>query len=183
MQYRQVYSSPSWHNVAPNLPFYHVHDDHDISNDYDQGETTSLYLNATKPFNAYHRAANPSPVHSDVNYFTMDYGDTSFFFLDTRRYRVSNFAVDGPGKTMLGDKQLKELLGWARRKEGEGVRWKFIVSSVPMTKNWRGPDGQRDTWGGFMFERSVILDALKDVSNVVVISGVPLPPPSNPSKP
>ena len=88
MQYRQVYSSPSFQNILPNLPMYHVHDDHDIANDYDQGEFTSLYKNATQSFIAYQRNANPPPVHADVNYFTMDYGDTSFFFLDTRRYRV-----------------------------------------------------------------------------------------------
>ena len=41
-----------------------------------------------------------------------------------------------------------------------------------MTNNWKGPDGQRDTWAGFMHERGKILDVLKDVSNVVVISGV-----------
>jgi len=156
---------------------YHVHDDHDIANDYDQGDQTSLYKNATQPFNMYHRNANPSPVHSDVNYFSMDYGDTSFFFLDTRRYRVSNFLPDGPEKSMLGQRQLRDLLTWARRKEGEGVIWKFIISSVPMTNNWRGPDGQRDTWGGFMNERNIILEALKDISNVVVISGVSIPTP------
>jgi len=102
----------------------------------------------------------------------MDYGDTSFFFLDTRRYRTSNFAEDGPEKSMLGERQLQDLLAWAKKCEVNGVSWKFIISSVPMTNNWRGPDGQRDTWGGFMHERSIILDSLKDVSNVVVISGV-----------
>ena len=151
---------------------YHVLDDHDIANDYDQGEYTSLYKNATQPFIAYQRNANPPPLRTDVNYFTMDYGDTSFFFLDTRRYRTSNFAEDGPGKSMLGERQLQDLLAWAKKCEANRVSWKFIISSVPMTNNWRGPDGQRDTWGGFMHERSIILDSLKDVSNVVVISGV-----------
>ena len=102
----------------------------------------------------------------------MDYGDTSFFFLDTRRYRSLNFAVDDESKSMLGERQLADLLGWLRRCEEDKVTWKFIISSVPMTNNWKGPDGQRDTWGGFMHERAIILDAIKDISNVVVISGV-----------
>lgn len=105
----------------------------------------------------------------------MDYGDTSFFFLDTRRYRSSNFAEDEEGKTMLGERQLSDLLAWAVKAEERDVVWKFIISSVPMTNNWKGPDGQRDTWGGFMHERGKILDVLKDVSNVVVISGVRCP--------
>jgi alkaline phosphatase D len=175
MQYRQAYASPSFTRILHHLPWYHVHDDHDIANDYDQGEYTSLYRNATRAFTSYHQSANPSPVHEDVNYFIMDYGDTSFFYLDTRRYRTSNFAVDGPGKSMLGARQLDDLLQWARHSEEKGVSWKFIISSVPMTVNWKGPDGQRDTWGGFQHERQFILDSLKDISNVVVISGVPTP--------
>jgi alkaline phosphatase D len=114
----------------------------------------------------------------------MDYGDTSFFFLDTRRYRTSNWAVDGEDKSMLGAQQLADLLKWARQSEETGVLWKFIVSSVPMTVNWDGFGGQRlaDTWRGFQHERQIILDALKDISNVVVISGVPFPlPPLSPS--
>jgi len=172
MQYRQVYASPSFDKVLRNLPWYHVHDDHDIANDYCQGEYTSLYKNASLAFHAYHRDANPPPFHQDVNYFVMDYGDTSFFYLDTRRYRTSNFAEDVPGKSMLGERQLQDLLKWARDCEERGVVWKFIISSVPMTVNWKGPDGQRDTWGGFKHERQIILDALNDISNVVVISGV-----------
>jgi alkaline phosphatase D len=178
MQYRQVYASPSFQNILPHLPFYHVHDDHDIANDYDQGENTSLYKNATQSFLAYQRNANPPSYHPDVNYFSMDYGDTSFFFLDTRRYRTNNFAVDGPEKSMLGKRQLNDLLNWAKKCEARGITWKFIISSVPMTNNWKGPDGQRDTWGGFMNERSVILEALQHISNVVVISGVCSPRPT-----
>jgi alkaline phosphatase D len=151
---------------------YHVHDDHDISNDYDQGEETSIYKNATQAFSVYHRNANPAPVYPDVNYFIMDYGDTSFFYLDTRRYRSRNIAPDGCEKSMLGQRQLVALLKWLRKCEKDRVTWKFIVSSVPMTNNWKGPDGQRDTWGGFMHERSIILDAIAEISNVVVISGV-----------
>ena len=78
---------------------------------------------------------------------------------------------------MLGERQLGDLLGWAKRAEERGVVWKFIISSVPMTNNWKGPDGERDTWGGFMHERRKILEVLKDVSNVVVISGVRDPSP------
>jgi alkaline phosphatase D len=179
MKYRQIYAFPSFAPLLPYLPIYHVNDDHDISNDYDQGPDTSLYKNASRAYNAYHRAANPPAPHPDTNYFSMDYGDTSFFFLDTRRYRTSNFAEDKEGKTMLGEKQLGDLLGWAKKAEERGVVWKFIISSVPMTNNWKGPDGERDTWGGFMHERGKILEVLKDVSNVVVISGViPPPPPS-----
>jgi len=176
MLYRQIYSSPSFRNLLPNLPFYHVSDDHDISNDYDQGDQTDIYKNATQAFIAYHRNANPMSYRPNVNYFAMDYGDTSFFFLDTRSYRDSNFAPDGPNKTMLGQRQIGDLMAWARKCEQDKVIWKFIISSVPMTSNWKGPDGTRDTWGGFIHERNVVLEFLKDISNVVVISGVNILP-------
>jgi alkaline phosphatase D len=53
------------------------------------------------------------------------------------------------------------------------VKWKIVASSVPFTKNWR-VDWQ-DTWGGFLAERRVILEAMWDASargvGVVVLSG------------
>jgi alkaline phosphatase D len=168
MQYRQVYSSPSFSPLLPRLPFYHVTDDHDIINDYDLGEHTSIYKNASKAFHLYQGNVNPSPMRRDVNYFSMDYGDTSFFFLDTRRYRSLNLAPDNENKTMLGKQQLQDLLAWLKRCEDNQVVWKFIISSVPMTKNW---GGQKDIWTSFQYERNIILAAINLTSNVVIISG------------
>jgi alkaline phosphatase D len=74
---------------------------------------------------------------------------------------------------MLGQEQLDDFLSWLRRPEPRGVKWKIIASSVPFTKNW--PVNNKDTWGGFLSERSVILEAMWDAGTrgmgVVIVSG------------
>jgi alkaline phosphatase D len=45
------------------------------------------------------------------------------------------------------------------------------VSSVPFTRNWRGPESI-DSWAGYLNERQVILDKMWKTEGVVVISGV-----------
>lgn len=90
--------------------------------------------------------------------------------LDTRRYRSPNDVKDGPSKTMLGTAQLDDLLKWLDHGDSM-IRWKFIVSSVPMTKNWRV--NGKDTWRGFQWERAKILSAAWGVETaaVIVLSG------------
>eukprot|EP00919_Chromeraceae_sp_WS-2016_P016892 GHVR01040317.1.p2 GENE.GHVR01040317.1~~GHVR01040317.1.p2 ORF type:complete len:219 (+),score=29.60 GHVR01040317.1:940-1596(+) len=96
--------------------------------------------------------------------------------VDTRSYRSP---VEMPGnsteKTMLGAEQLDDLLAFLRSPVPKGVKWKIIASSVPFTKNWRV--NGIDTWGGYLAERRVILEAMWDVGaegngiGVVVLSG------------
>lgn len=101
--------------------------------------------------------------------------------IDTRRYRTPNDKTNGsepvtgePTKSMLGEKQLSDLLAWLKRPELPGVRWKILVSSIPFTKNWWF--GAQDTWRGYLGERQIILEAMWDVGlrggiGVVVLSG------------
>lgn len=49
--------------------------------------------------------------------------------------------------------------------------FKFVISSVPLTGMWGGPNGQIDTWMGASQERLAFLELLEYVPNVVVISG------------
>lgn len=93
---------------------------------------------------------------------------------DTRSYRSSNKVdFEDKSKTMLGSAQLADLLAFLRKPEPRGVDWKVIASSVPFTKNW--PVNVQDTWGGFLAERQVILEAMWDAAargiGVVVLSG------------
>lgn len=94
--------------------------------------------------------------------------------LDTRSYRSSNsLPFNATEKTMLGADQLADFLAWLARPEPKGVRWKFVASSIPFTKNW--PVNVKDTWGGFLVERKKILEAMWDVAargiGVVILSG------------
>ena len=218
-EYRQVYASPQWPLVslvglqdtsstflkAYNLPWLHVYDDHEIANDWN-ANTTGVYPAAFDPFSHYHIAANPpaypkpsshrfSPsVPSETTYFAFTQGLASFFMLDSRRFRSQ---PNTPSSTMLGAEQLQDLLNWLADTPPAGVRWKFVISSVPFTKNWRV--NSQDTWGGYLVERSKVLEAMWSVNprsarhgpgtGVVILSGdrhefaaTAFPPPTNESR-
>ncbi|KAF2718983.1 alkaline phosphatase [Polychaeton citri CBS 116435] len=179
-EYRQIYSSPDWPAVAKDLPWLHVYDDHEVSNDWDQN-TTGLFPAAYDPYYYYQVSVNPPPVRKAHSYFEFTQGPATFFMLDTRRYRSSNDATNGsdpltaaPTKTMLGEQQLSDLLAWLKRPEPAGIRWKIVVSSIPFTQNWWF--GAQDTWRGYLGERQIILEAMWDVGlqggvGVIILSG------------
>lgn len=182
MKYRHVYASPDWTPVAQNLSWIHVLDDHEIANDW-SSNTTGVYEAAVDPWHHYQTAANPPPApmagssslrRQGATYFEFTQGPASFFLLDTRSYRSdNNEPFDSPDKTMLGAQQLEDFIAWIERPEPKGVRWKIVASSVPLTKNW--PVNTKDTWGGFLFERRRVLEAMWDAGSrgygVVVVSG------------
>ncbi|PWW77298.1 Metallo-dependent phosphatase [Tuber magnatum] len=167
-QYRQIYASPDWPSVGANLPWIHVIDDHEISNDW-SSNTTGVYPAAMDPFNIYQHSVNPPPVRPAGDpYYTFDYGSAaSFFMLDTRTYRSPVHLPDGPEKTMLGERQKADLLRWL----SQGSGWKIIASSVPFTKNWRV--NGRDTWGGYLHERQELLEQMWEIGGgrVIILSG------------
>lgn len=182
--YRQVYASPEWASVSQNLSWIHVLDDHEIANDW-SGNTTGVYSAAVDPYRIYQTDANPPAARKagalDVlrkaaTYFEFMEGPAAFFMLDTRSYRSpKSLPINSTEKTMLGQEQLSDLLDFLRRPVPKGVRWKFLASSVPFTKNWRF-DGE-DTWGGYLAERRIILEAMWDLQasgngvGVVIVSG------------
>ncbi|CVK85096.1 uncharacterized protein FMAN_02010 [Fusarium mangiferae] len=164
--YSQVYASPSWSSRLRAIPWIHVYDDHEIINDWAWNDT-GIYKTAMQPFWNYHGNANPpSEYGADKTYYTFRYQGVAFFVLDTRRYRSDNAMVDSPEKTMLGASQLTALKEWLTAESD----WKVVVSSVPFTRNWRGPDST-DSWSGFLWERDSILDIMKQNGGAVILSG------------
>ncbi|KAL9060963.1 MAG: hypothetical protein Q9162_000407 [Coniocarpon cinnabarinum] len=206
-EYRQVYASPEWPLGARvlqdplypdqtdyDLPWIHVYDDHEISNDW-SANTTGVFPAALDPYTHYHISGNPppseyaernglfsrrtslSPVHTQT-YTTFIQGPSSFFLMDTRRYRSEpcSSSDETCDATMLGEAQRKSLLSWlAAPPSNPGVRWKILVSSVPFTRNWRV--NAKDTWGGYLSERRQVLEAIwaagSDGSGtgVIILSG------------
>ncbi|RKF58698.1 putative alkaline phosphatase family protein [Golovinomyces cichoracearum] len=179
-EYRQVYSSPEWPLVGQNLSWIHVLDDHEIDNDWDR-RTTGVYNAAVDPWHHYQTAVNPPTAQNitesnELTYFEFTQGPASFFMLDTRTYRHPSrgLAANAIQKSMLGSTQLSCLLAFLRKPEVDGVKWKFVISSIPFTKNWRV--NSLDTWAGYLYERKVILEAMWDASiqngvKIVVLSG------------
>ncbi|KAI8665296.1 PhoD domain-containing protein [Fusarium sp. Ph1] len=164
--YRQAYASPSWSSQLRAIPWLHVYDDHEIINDWAANET-GLYGTAMQPFWNYQGHANPSSEFgAGKTYYVFRRGGVSFFVLDTRRYRSDNAMADGPEKTMLGEQQRTALVQWLESETG----YKVVVSSVPFTRNWRGPDST-DSWSGYLWEREKILDAMKWNGGAIILSG------------
>lgn len=212
-EYRQIYASPGWKAASTvehfgleddsySLPWLHVYDDHEIADDW-RHNTTGVYPAALDPFKHYHMAANPPPFRKRVQsptqsssldhttYFTFVNGPAAFFLLDTRRFRSQ---PNTENSTMLGQEQLQDFLSWIIQPAPSGIRWKFVISSVPFTKNWRV--NGKDTWGGFLGERRRVLEAMWDVNarssrreagtGIVILSGdrhefaaTAFPPPLN----
>ena len=174
-EYRRVYASPSWTRETRSLPWLNVIDDHEIANDWDRG-WEKPYPAAIDPFNIYHHSVNP-PHLGNASYYTFTQGPASFFLLDTRRYRtpVWEQSHNDSTKTMLGAKQLQEVLLWLAKPEPAGIRWKILVTSVPFTRNWRL--NAQDTWSGYLAERQTILEAMWDTVSkpsgpgIVILSG------------
>ena len=175
-EYRQVYSSPDWPAATANLPWIHVIDDHEIANDWDK-RTEDPYAAAIDPWDIYHGSINPPPALPNASYFQFTQGPASFYMMDTRRYRDPEFptTAPSPNKSMLGPTQLASLLKFLQRDEPAGVKWKFVISSIPFTRNWR--INAADTWANYLHERRTILEAMWDVGargdgiGVVVLSG------------
>lgn len=175
-EYRQVYSSPDWPAATTNLPWIHVIDDHEIANDWDK-QTADPYPAAIDPWDIYHGSINPPPALVNASYYQFTQGPASFFMLDTRRYRDPELSIPAhsPNKSLLGPTQLRSLLNFLARPEPPGVHWKFIISSIPFTRNWRV--NSADTWAGYLHERRTILEAMWDVGShhnnigVVILSG------------
>jgi alkaline phosphatase D len=172
-EYRRVYASPDWPSVSDDLPWIHVLDDHEIANDWDQN-TTGIYQAAADPWDLYHVSVNPPAVKPGHTWFTFTQGPASFFLMDTRRYRTPE--NDDPNRTensMLGAEQLADLIKFLQEPLPKGVHWKVVVSSVPFTKNWRF--GGKDTWGGYLVERQVVLENMWNAGargiGVIVLSG------------
>ncbi|UQC81170.1 PhoD-like phosphatase [Colletotrichum lupini] len=164
--YRQVYASPSWSPALRSVPWLHVYDDHEIINDWAANET-GLYQSAMKPYWSYQGHANPPSQYGvGKTHYTFRRGDVSFFVLDTRRYRSAENMADGPEKTMLGAAQLADLRKWLETEKS----WKVVVSSVPFTRNWRGPDSA-DSWSGYLWERDMILEMMRQTDGAIILSG------------
>ena len=93
-------------------------------------------------------------------------GKCDFFVMDTRTERV----LGSSPPQILGPEQMKQLLRWLARGQGEG-RIKIVVSAVPFLSVL--PNESEDKWSGFEVQRNAILQAIqqKQLRNIVFVSG------------
>ena len=177
-RYRRVFAQPFFRRLLNTVPTYMMLDDHEIENNWPQGATSpraaDKFKAATHAYQVYQ--ASHSPVF-DVDdrrivgipkklWYEFSNGKCDFFVMDTRTERV----LGSSPPQILGPEQMKQLLRWLARGQGEG-RIKIVVSAVPFLSVL--PNESEDKWSGFEVQRNAILQAIqqKQLRNIVFVSG------------
>ena len=165
-EYQRQRDVVTYQPVARGIPQIAIWDDHDSG--LNNGDGSSPYKeNALQAFRNYW--ANPAYGLPDTPgvFFDYHYGGVDFFMLDDRYYRDANKRPDGPGKTMLGQRQkawLKERLRASK------APFKVIASGSGWTRNNNPGD---DSWASFVSERDELFNFIRDekIGGVVLLSG------------
>lgn len=165
-EYRRLRDVPAYQAVMASVPELAIWDDHDYGlNNHDR--TNPIRREALEVFRRYW----PNPAFGQADnpgvYFRYAYGGVDFFFLDTRSYRDPNAQPDGPGKTMLGRRQLDWLLDGL---SGSDAPFKVLVSGSGFNSA-KGPTG--DAWSAFVHERDALFAAIveRGIDGVLLFSG------------
>lgn len=179
-EYRRAYRQAWFEDwttraVLASCPHYMILDDHEIFDSFANQPPLLEHLKAGKrAYDEYVQCRQPRECDNAL-YYRFDYGQASFFVLDTRTQRV-------PGrKEMISEKQLKCLQDWLQKDHDQ---LKFIVSSVPFVAELRpgaspnptaGGDERSDKWCGAVFraQRDAIIDFVyeKKIPHVVFLVG------------
>ncbi|EKX41847.1 hypothetical protein GUITHDRAFT_141605 [Guillardia theta CCMP2712] len=168
--YTLLLRDPYFSSLTSTTPSVFMYDDHEISNNWDGGET-GLFADAIGNWTWFlgrrNRDAPPgSPPRA--RFFSFMQGDVSFMVLDTRAYRNTSAG------TMLGKEQLRCVREWLESSRGsDGVKLRVIVSSVPFTLNTGNLSYVRsDGWAGFQEEREALLGWIHEMDEpVLFLSG------------
>ena len=178
--YRNLFASHSFRRIYSHIPVLGIFDDHEVVNNWSGAGDGSKPLPESPPpsftpgikaWSEYIGSANPRSER-DQHYFSFQYGDSAFFVIDARTHRTHPH-LEGPQRTMLGEKQRNALFSWLA-KVNHTTTFKFVVTPVPFTSVWGGPfdlDGYLDGWYAYNEDRKALLDELQYVPNVIIISG------------
>ena len=130
-------------NIAPNMPLFHVYDDHDYG--MDNGDKTfpgrAAALQAFQEYYATPALANPQAGI----WHSFAVGNVDVFMLDTRSQRDPDGTADGPAKSMLdGDNIAAGQKQWFKSALLDSTAtWKFVISTVPFNPTAK----PHDSWG------------------------------------
>ena len=155
------FDQPRFRDLLAAVPVFHMKDDHDFR--VDDSDNAGDYAPSPELGIATFREQVPVVPPGDgetPTYRTVRCGkDLQIWLVEGRDYRSPNAALDGPGKTIWGEKQYQWL---TRTLADSDATFKVLVSPTPLV----GPDDKRKTdnhtnFGGFRHERGRFFDFLK----------------------
>ncbi|KAJ3374607.1 hypothetical protein GGF31_007385 [Allomyces arbusculus] len=160
--YRFTYSVDETRRLLAATPSYFVYDDHEFSNNWDNGENFPFPV-ARQAYDEYLGHGNPRTYGATTQYYHFMLGPACFFVTDLRRYRTT---PDAENATILGAQQWADLEAWFQT---PNCTWRIIAASVPVTNNWAI---DKDTWVGYPRDRTRLLDlAHRATGTTVIVSG------------
>jgi alkaline phosphatase D len=200
-RHAQYKTDPDLQRLHASVPWLVTWDDHEVDNDYADGQSESLGAHFLRRRTAAYQAYfEHMPVRAPANvdyshprlYRRFDWGRLArFHVLDGRQYRTPQACpppgrggaavVDEdcpelvePGRTMLGSSQIRWLRAGLVAVPG---RWNMIAEATQMARASVIVDGRRriwtDAWDGYPVPRRELMRFLRDngVRSCVVLSG------------
>ncbi len=186
--YRTRYSyyrlDPDLRELHQQYPFFTVWDDHESANDaYKDGAqnhdpaTEGTWVdrknNAMQVYEEW-MPIRSTPSIDGIIYRSFKMGELAeVFFLDTRLIgRDDQGATDDSAKNLLGADQFNWLIEGLERADNENTRWKIIAQQVMIAPlEIAGAALNDDQWDGYATQRTALLNEIKKIDNIVVLTG------------
>ncbi|WP_188816301.1 alkaline phosphatase D family protein, partial [Hymenobacter cavernae] len=182
-RYQEAFGQPYLRQLMQQVPTYMILDDHEIEDNWPQKATQRdrilLYSKAIHAYQIYQ--VSHSPVFAldaqgyitgtpDRFWYSFRDGCVDCFVMDVRTERV--WHEDPSKRSLITRVQMEALQQWLVQDAAAG-RIKLIVTSVPVFPDLQASEEQSDKWGGFLRERTQLLDFIKQqaVRKVVFVSG------------
>ena len=178
-RYRAVFGQPYLRRLMASVPTYMILDDHEIEDNWPEHASDKDWLTkypaAIHAYQIYQCSHSPlfeldsdERIDGTLDHFWYSFTDgcCDWFFTDSRTERVWD---ENPSRRkMMKKKQMDSLLNWLGDNSG---RVKMVVTSVPFFPDLESES--EDKWGGYLAERSQILDYIyqKQIRKVVFVSG------------
>lgn len=178
-RYRTVFGQPNVRELMSRVPTYMILDDHEIEDNWPSKATEkdwlTLYPSAIHAYQIYQCSHSPLFTLDQTDrltgtldrfWYSFQDGCCDCFVMDSRTER--RWSEKPKQRRMITRRQMEALLNWLN--DGSG-RVKLVVTSVPFFPDLKSESD--DTWGGFLEERTEVLDFIlkKKVPKVVFLSG------------
>lgn len=138
-------------------------DDHEVTNDWDAADNPAQVAAGVKAWKEFFPVRGA--VEGEVYRRHVLGPEVELFQLDCRWHRDANSAPNDANKTMLGPAQRDWLLDGVRSSD---AAFKLVLTSVPLDYGTTGADA----WPGFVHERDLLLDTVRDegISGVIFLT-------------